>query len=626
MKIPSGEGEVRSLGDLLRELDPVRRRELQLDLLHGRYRAQPRTAAGILIGGLVLGWMMWDKVHPAVIVVWWLLMFANQLWRLLAYARFRRGEQSDEGIEELEQVWRWGVMISGAIFGAAGVFIYVPESRDDQALAVIAMFAISTAAVQQLAQYASSLYWFLIPALLPLAARFAWEGGATHIALAVIILLVLYGLVALGLNLNRQYLVSLRRRYENIDLIEKLKEQMLAVQHAREQAEQARSEADAANRSKTRFLAAASHDLRQPLHALGLLAGTLLRRVHDPGDREIVESIGASVETLENQFNWLLEISRLDSGVIQPRPEDFALAGVFDRVRGAFHAEAADKGLALEVFPTRALVHGDPLLVERILGNLVSNAVRYTQRGKVLMGCRQRGETVRVEVWDTGVGIAAGEREKIFEEFYQVGNVERDRRKGLGLGLSTVRRLALLIGSQILLSSWPGRGSVFRFDLPRARALPAPAPERDRMLPEEDSLRGRLIMVIEDEPAIRQAARLLLAEWGCECLAAASVDEAIEGMGELDRYPDLILADYQLRDGATGIAAIARLRHELGQEIPAILVTGTASPESLDAIARSGLQTLVKPVVPEQLRTSVLAALGEAQVAVGSDTSSRRSP
>jgi signal transduction histidine kinase/ActR/RegA family two-component response regulator len=611
MRMRSGEGEVRSLGALLQELDPLRRRELQLDLLRGRYGALPRTAVGMLAGGLVVGWMMWDKVHPAAIVVWWLLMFANQVWRLVEYARFRRGAPSEEAIGRLERVWRWGVMLSGAIWGVAGVFMYVPESREYQALLVIAIFAISTAAVQQLAQYASSLYGFLLPALLPLAARFAWEGGTAHIAVSVIILLVLYGLVTLGLNLNRQYLVSLRRRYENIDLIEKLQEQMLAVQQAREQAELARGEADAANRSKTRFLAAASHDLRQPLHALGLLAGTLLRRVRDPGEREIVESIGASVEALENQFNWLLEISRLDSGVILPHPEDFALTGVFDRVRGAFHAEAADKGLALEAFRTRAIAHGDPLLVERILGNLVSNAVRYTNRGKVLIGCRRRGDRIRVEVWDTGVGIAAAEQEKIFEEFYQVGNVERDRRKGLGLGLSTVKRLGALVGSQVSLASWPGRGSVFRFELPRASKLPAAAPEKEGMPPEEDTLQGRLIMLIEDEPAIRQAARLLLAEWGCQCLAAASVEEAIEGMGELDRYPDLILADYQLRDGDTGIAAVARLRHELGLEIPAILVTGTASPESIEAIARSALRTLVKPVVPEQLKASILSALSE---------------
>lgn len=612
--IASGEGEIHSFAELLRQLDPARRRELQLDLLHGRYGALPRAAAGMLTGALVLGWVMWDRLPHAEIAIWWLVMFANQALRLVAYARFRRAAPTDAAIEWLERLWRWGVVLSGALWGAAGVFMFIPSSRDSQAMLVIAVFAISSAAVPQLAQYASSLYGFLFPALLPLAVRVAWEGGTVYIALAAIICLVLYGLVTLGLNLNHQYLVSLRRRYDNIDLIEKLREQMLAVQEAREQAEQARHEADAANRSKTRFLASASHDLRQPLHALGLLSGALLRRIRNPEEREIVESIGASVEALENQFNWLLEISRLDSGVIQSHPEDFALAEVFNRVRATFHAEAADKGLALDVFPARALAHSDPQLVERILGNLVSNAVRYTRRGKVLIGCRPRGGKIQVEVWDTGVGIAPAERENIFDEFYQVGNVERDRRRGLGLGLATVKRLATLIGSQITLASWPGKGSVFRFDVPRALAprAPAPAPEQAETRAEDDPLRGRLIMMIEDEPAIRQAARLLLAEWGCQCLDAPSVEEAIESMGELDRYPDLILADYQLHDGATGIAAIHRLRRELGLEIPAIVVTGTASPESLEAIAESGFQTLIKPVMPEQLRHAILSALGEA--------------
>jgi signal transduction histidine kinase len=612
----AGEGEIRSLGRLLQQLDPARRRELQLDLLHGRYGALPRTAAGMLTGALVLGWVMWDKLPHAEIIIWWLAMLANQAWRLVAYARFRRTAPTDAAVERLERYWRWGVVLSGAIWGAAGVFMFIPSSRDGQAMMVIAMFAISTAAVPQLAQYASSLYGFLLPALLPLAVRSAWEGGTVYFALAVIIVLVLYGLVMLGLNLNHQYLVSLRRRYENVDLIERLREQMLAVQQAREQAEQARQEADAANRSKTRFLASASHDLRQPLHALGLLSGALLRRIRDAEEKELVESITASVEALENQFNWLLEISRLDSGVIQSHPEDFALVSVFNRVRGAFHAEAADKGLALDVFAARAFAHSDPRLVERILGNLVSNAVRYTRRGKILIGCRPRGDKIQVEVWDTGVGIAPAEQENIFEEFYQVGNVERDRRRGLGLGLATVKRLATLIGSHITLASWPGKGSVFRFDVPRALAppTPAPAPEQAAARADNDPLRGRLIMMIEDESAIRQAARLLLAEWGCQCLDAPSVEEAIESMGELDRYPDLILADYQLRDGATGIAAILRLRRELGLEIPAIVVTGTASPESIEAIAKSGFRTLIKPVMPAQLREAILLALGEAPV------------
>lgn len=281
MIIASDDGKHRSVGSLLQKLDPAHRRELQLDLLHGRYGALPRTAVGMLAGALVLGWVMWDKIPHAGIVIWWLVMFANQALRLVAYSRFRRSARTDAAIEWLDRLWRWGAIFSGAIWGAAGVFMFVPSSHDDQAVLLIAVLAISTTAVLQLAQYASSLYGFLLPALLPLAIRFAWEGDTTHVALAVVIALVLYGLVMLGLNLNHQYVESLRRRYENIDLIEKLREQMLAVQQAREQAEQSRHEADAANRSKTRFLASASHDLRQPLHALGLLSGALLRRVRD---------------------------------------------------------------------------------------------------------------------------------------------------------------------------------------------------------------------------------------------------------------------------------------------------------------------------------------------------------
>ncbi len=381
-----------------------------------------------------------------------------------------------------------------------------------------------------------------------------------------------------------------------------------ALEQEVEQHAQARREAEAANRAKSQFLAAASHDLRQPMHALGLYAAVLDQKVTQPEVRDLVEKINASAEALEGLFGELLDISRLDAGVLQPNLKSFPLAGLLERLHAQFAASAQSKGLELRVRSTRAWVASDPVLLERILLNLVSNAIRYTSQGRVLIGCRRRAGAVRIEVWDTGAGIADAELSRVFDEFYQIGNPERDRAKGLGLGLAIVRRLGVLLDHRIGVSSTPGKGSCFNIEVPRSIAPVAETREVSTpSIPK--AVTHQTLVVIDDEGAVRDSTATLLREWGYDVLAAESFEDAMRQISSAQRKPDAVLADFRLREGATGLDAIRRLQHEFGSELPAAIITGDIAVEKLVEFRSSGYRHLHKPVVPARLRELVAELL-----------------
>lgn len=357
----------------------------------------------------------------------------------------------------------------------------------------------------------------------------------------------------------------------------------------------------AANRAKSRFLAAASHDLRQPMHALGLFVSQLNQRIKDPENRHLTGRIEASVAALQGLLDALLDVSRLDAGVVTANLSDFNVQSVLERIENAFAPDATDRGLLYRVARCRLAVHSDPVLLERILLNLVANALRYTESGGIVIGCRRRGDRVRVEVWDTGVGIAPEHRQAIFQEFYQIGNPERDRTKGLGLGLSIAARLARLLGGRIDVRSVPGRGSVFAVEVPRAteiRESPAArAPSRIHEPPHD-----ALVLVVDDDALVREALSGLMQQWGCTVVAAASGEAALTALSQQNRSPDAVLCDYRLPAGETGNEVIRRLRERYGSGLPAALITGDTAPETLREAKQSGIPLLHKPVQPARLR------------------------
>jgi CheY-like chemotaxis protein len=387
----------------------------------------------------------------------------------------------------------------------------------------------------------------------------------------------------------------------------------------------------AANLAKSRFLAAASHDLRQPMHALNLYLGGLAGQALPAAARATLGHAAQCAATMDEMFRALLDMSRLDAGAVQPEARAMPLAPLLERIRLEFEPQVRAKGLELRVRPagTRnadAAALADPAFVERIVRNLMSNAVRYTAHGGILLACRRRGGALRVAVYDTGPGIPAGEQRLVFEEFYQSGNPERDRTKGIGLGLAIVSRLARLMQTKVMLASRPGRGSTFAIDLPLADAARAVAPPAQAAAGR--SFAGSLVVVIDDETSILDATRGLLEQWRCAVVTAVSARDAVEKLSASPRAPDAVICDYRLRGGENGLQVIETLRAEFNADIPALLVTGDTGPERLrDLEGRlrepaSGIRVLHKPLQEHELRgalAEVLAPGVETEPAGGED-------
>lgn len=365
--------------------------------------------------------------------------------------------------------------------------------------------------------------------------------------------------------------------------------------------------AEATKLAKTSFLAAASHDLRQPMHALNLYLASFAELETTKPVQACVDNVNKCAKAMNDMLDTLLEISNIDAGATQAHFSIFPIASPIDRIQAEFEPLAQAKGLTLRIARCSAFVYTDEEIVERILRLLVSNAVRYTERGKILIGCRPHGERLRVAVYDTGLGIALDKQQAIFEEHFQLNNYERNRAKGLGLGLTIVQRLTKLLETSVTLDSRPGIGSWFAFDLPRI-AL-------DSILPVTAGLHRNLcavpdpeevtIVVIDDEPLILDATRMILECWGYNVIIGTNGRQALEQLALCQRAPDLIFCDYLLDGGENGMTIIAALREAFDKEIPAFLVTGITSQDHIETMHASGLAYMYKPLDHEKLRAAL---------------------
>lgn len=361
--------------------------------------------------------------------------------------------------------------------------------------------------------------------------------------------------------------------------------------------------AEAAVLAKSRFLAAASHDLRQPLHALTLLIAALREEVPDGTAGRLAEHIEASASAMENLLNALLDLSKLDAGVVVSRPRCFSVNNLLHQVASQFLPVAEARNIQLSIAASSLSGYSDPSLVERILANLVSNALRYSERGRVLIGARRVGrDWLRFEVWDTGKGIPPEFQARIFEEYFQLDNPERHRDKGLGLGLAIVSRLARLLGSRVLVNSKPGRGACFSFQLARCQAEQPEARAEASQPAFKLPLEQALVAFIDDDEVILSAMVELFDQWNVALAAGEDAEQVRGELLRLGRAPNLILCDYRLRDARTGVEAIELLRRAFGASIPAALLTGDTASDTIQAIQASGLPVLHKPLKPAKLR------------------------
>jgi signal transduction histidine kinase/CheY-like chemotaxis protein len=371
-----------------------------------------------------------------------------------------------------------------------------------------------------------------------------------------------------------------------------------------------------ANLAKSRFIAVASHDLRQPLHALGLFVAQLRGDVEAAAREHVVDRVETSLAALNELFDALLDISKLDAGVLAINPVPLPIGRILERMQQTFGAAAGAKDLALRIVPSGAWVHSDAILLERVLLNLVSNAVRYTRRGRVLIGCRRRAGSLQVEVWDTGPGIPAEQRDRVFGEFVRLADSGvQEQQPGLGLGLAIVQRLCERMGHPVAFDSTVGKGSRFRVDLPLAAPEAGSAGSRTDAVAPDGSLHRLLVMAVDDDPLALESMGGLLRDWNCRVAGYESAGSALTAMATWkDSPPDLIIADYSLPDGRSGIDAIDAARDYFGTPIPAFLISGDTTPELLHKVRASGFRLMHKPVSPMALRAMLAHYLRPGQM------------
>ena len=535
------------------------------------------------------------------IIGWILAMYGLTAIRLLLSRTYF--SQSPRIDHHQAQQWGWRASalswMSSLLWGVLGWVGFAAGDPQLLAFTCVVLTGLVCGAVPSLSAFPPAYAGSLVAMLLPVTLQCLLHSGETY----TIYLFFLACLAGVNLYYSRvtyrTLCETIRLRLENVELVGRL--------------EQERDRAQAADQAKSRFLAAASHDLRQPIHALGLFVAGLAAlaergAVRADKAREVAARLGAVIGNLGSLLNGLLDISRLDAGVVVVKREAVSLERLFIDLGDEFEAIARTRQLHWRIHPNHHWVDTDPVLLKRILDNLLSNAFRYTDGGGVLLGCRRRGGQLEIQVFDTGPGIAAEYRGQIFEEFVQLHNPERDRSQGLGLGLAIVRHTARLLGHATRLVSVPGRGSMFSIRVPLA--APASRPAIAPQLQRSDNALG--ILIIDDEPSVLEALRDLLEVWGHRVYAGASVAQACEQHGaasETGRAAvDLILSDYRL-NGMSGLEAIRRARQYLDQAVPAIIITGDTSQACQQETAASHFRVLQKPLDAAVLRDSLKACL-----------------
>ena len=573
----------------------------QLRLLQGHVRDQVIPACLLYI---LMAWILTNDANATALWTWCAAAILSRL--NIGYYAHRHLASGIAPGRARGMVWTLIALhaADGAIMSALA-WVTLDSATAAGSILVITVLAGSLGSA--MAQFSPVLPIFFTKAALilaPVVTKLWLMDEAAYEGLGVVCILYLFSLTTQARASSRATRAVIELRFENIELLDKLRRESENAHAMRLSAEQARREAERANAAKSKFLAAASHDLRQPIHAQGLFMGALARTELGAHQREILASANAASQSSVEMLNTLLDFSRIEAGVVEPCVLSFHLQPLLNKIEREFGSQADAKGLAYRSREADLAVRSDPMLVELILRNLVSNAIRYTAHGGLLVACRKRGDHAVLEVWDTGIGIAPAHQREVFREFHQLGNPERDRQKGLGLGLAIADGLARALGHDLSLASAPQRGSVFRLALPLAAEMPV---EKHALAQPRTLMLNVRVLVLDDDEAVRAGMLHLLHDWGCECDTAGSIEDALELARA--RAPDLVISDYRLREQHTGIAAITALRALLGEGLPALLVTGDTAPERLREAQASGIPLLHKPVSPGQLYRGLVAML-----------------
>ena len=553
-------------------------------------------ATTMTLAGAVMALCLWAPLYwPArstAVLAWAIAIHAAQAGVALLVVAFRSDIAARVAATLWQRRYRISLASTALCWGLAPLLLLVIPGADPARAAWVAFVVAGMAAggIVANATNRACLFLWVVPVATPLPLVLLWQGGETQLLLAVISIASTALLLRLTLAQNHLLSTTLRAQLENAALVERLHRQMELTAQA--------------SREKSQFLASASHDLRQPLHALSFFGATLERRMAGSVDQPLIYNMMRSIEALDKSFGAILDISKLDAGAVEPHVQSFPIRDLFRRLQMSFAGQAEEAGLQLRFRAGAKIVTSDPQLLERILANLVQNGLRYSRPGAgVLVGARRRRGGVSLEVWDAGIGISEAELPKVFAEFYQVANPERDRSKGLGMGLAIVKRLSELLGHELTVRSRPGVGSMFRVLVTRAHAE-----QIDEFTVGAETLPGalddpRTVLLLDDEEAIRTSVGKLLAEWGYDVVAVSTTADAVAAARRRAGLVDIVISDLRLRDSEDGLRAIEQVRAACGFDVPALLVTGDTAPEQVRRVHESGHIVLYKPVQPKDLLT-----------------------
>jgi signal transduction histidine kinase len=560
-------------------------------------RAVVRAPAGVLPATAFIAYIMMP--HFGAWRAWGWMAVMVTIWgaRALVCAALLRQPPPPERVQFWIRYAIASAAFSGMVGGSAAI-LFFGAPPVETALMTMVICGWCAAGIAVSGAVPAAFYWLIVFFLAPLA--FSWAVSPDPIGLLTAALLVLFIFLLMTYARDGAELVgrALRVGFENEELARRL--------HTREaEAQAARERAEAANLSKSSFLAAASHDLRQPLHALSILLFTLQEKTRDPEAAEILKKIASSASSLDSLFKGLLDLSRLDAGSIKPELKALALGPLLRRLENDLRPLAEAKGLAFDCAATDAWVTSDAEMLERVLRNLIDNAVKYTERGAIDIRVQQQPHTVRIAVRDTGIGIDAAHRERIFEEYYQIRNPARNRAQGIGLGLAIVKRMCDLLGHAIRVQSQPQQGSMFELTLPRTAPQRAAVAQPAVASAPAERLHGMVVAVIEDDVEVQEAMRTLFTGWGCRAVIAASAAEAQRSLDTQGLTPDAVFADYRLGGAETGLDAITRLCAQYG-DLPAAIVTGEIDASQLRIPDGMSVVVMQKPVPPAEIRDCLL--------------------
>lgn len=553
--------------------------------LRTHYRQLPAVIVAPALGGLFTTWVLWRAVNHHYLLIGLGGVLSISLLRIWLYKWYLYEGET----RALHPRWRILAIAtaaaSGLIWGSAAIFLYPPLLPEYEVYMLVLLALVPVAPVAALAVYMPAFYAYYIPCIAPFIVTLSVQDARAERMTALLLVMMMGATLTFANKYSAILSEAIRLRLRLVDKKRAL-EQSIAV--------------------KTRFLAAASHDLRQPVHAMGLFIESLAPRIDDAEGRKLLQQISGSVICLRRMLDAMLDISRLDAEIVKVQRCNFRVGELLSRLHEEFFPLARRKGLRFDYVDSQTVVNSDPVLLQRILRNFLSNAVRYTARGGILLGCRRHGVCMSVWVCDTGVGIPASRREEIFQEFYQLKNPERNPDRGLGLGLSIVRRLASLLKHDVQVRSREGAGSTFSIELPRSAenpcSLESAMQECSLAFPRRE---GQLVLVIDDDSSVRLGMAMLLESWGLEVICCATGTQALAEICDGQRGPGLVIIDYRLSQGETAPAVIARLRSVLDEHTPFIIITGDTAPERIREAHNAGHMLLHKPVAPGRLKACV---------------------